>query len=114
MCVVYGVAWRGVAWRGVAWRVYTVVAIFDCCHDNKRRWRGEHVLLLLRNARNPKMQAKRLVLSTGNVTDSKILSKDLSSRLSKVLEEIVHPDQTCSVPGRKIQDNLQLIRNLIK
>ena len=45
--------------------------------------------------------------------DYKILSKTLSSRLSKVLEEIIHPDQTCSIPGRTIQDNLHLIRNLI-
>ena len=46
--------------------------------------------------------------------DYKILSKTLSSRLSKVLEEIIHPDQTCSIPGRTIQDNLHLIRNLIE
>ena len=43
-----------------------------------------------------------------------MLSKTLSSRLCKVLEEIIHPDQICSIPGRKIQDNLHLIRNLIE
>lgn len=44
--------------------------------------------------------------------DYKILSKVLSLRLSTVLGEIVHPDQTCSVPSRTIQDNVHLIRNL--
>ena len=46
--------------------------------------------------------------------DYKILSKVLSLRLRRVVGEIVHPDQTCSIPGRSIQDNVHLIRNLIE
>ena len=46
--------------------------------------------------------------------DYKMLSKVLCLRLRNVLDEIVHPDQTCSVPGRTIQDNVHLIRNLIE
>ena len=46
--------------------------------------------------------------------DYKILSKVLSLRLRRVIGEIVHQDQTCSVPGRSIQDNVHLIRNLIE
>ena len=46
--------------------------------------------------------------------DYKILSKVLSLRLRRVIGEIVHPDQTCSIPGRSIQDNVHLIRNLIE
>lgn len=42
--------------------------------------------------------------------DYKILSKVLVNRLQKVLGEIIHPDQTCSVPGRSILDNLHLLR----
>ena len=38
----------------------------------------------------------------------------LSLRLRRVIGEIVHQDQTCSVPGRSIQDNVHLIRNLIE
>ena len=45
--------------------------------------------------------------------DYKILSKVLYLRLRSVIEEIVHPDQTCSIPGRSIQDNVHLIINLI-
>jgi len=47
-------------------------------------------------------------------TDYKILSKVLTMRLSKIIDEIVHPDQTCSVPGRMIHDNVHLIRNLVE
>ena len=45
--------------------------------------------------------------------DYKLCSKVLSSRLSKVLEYIVDPDQTCSVPGRKIASNLHLLRDIL-
>ncbi len=42
-------------------------------------------------------------------TDYKLLSKVLASRLSKVMEQVVHPDQTYCVPGRLISDNIVLI-----
>ena len=34
--------------------------------------------------------------------DYKFFSKVITSRLSKVLSFIIHPDQTCSIPGRSI------------
>ena len=46
--------------------------------------------------------------------DYKILSKVLSMRLRAVIGDIVHSDQTCSIPGRSILDNVHLIRNLIE
>ena len=46
--------------------------------------------------------------------DYKIISKVFTLRLRKVIGDIVHPDQTCSIPGRSIQDNIHLIRNLIE
>ena len=45
--------------------------------------------------------------------DYKICSKAISIRLSKVLEFIVDPDQTCSVPGRKISANLHTLRDIL-
>ena len=45
--------------------------------------------------------------------DYKICSKVLSLRLSKVLEFIADPDQTCSVPGRKITSNLHILRDVL-
>jgi hypothetical protein len=45
--------------------------------------------------------------------DYKILSKVLSKRVASVLAECVNADQTCSVPGRSIGDNLHLIRRVV-
>ena len=45
--------------------------------------------------------------------DCKLFSKLLSSRMSMVLGELIHPDQACAVPGRKITDSLVLIRDTI-
>ena len=42
-----------------------------------------------------------------------ISSKAISLRLSKVLDSVIDPDQTCSVPGRSIVSNLQLIRDTL-
>jgi hypothetical protein len=45
--------------------------------------------------------------------DYKIISKALTNRLSKVIANIVNIDQTCGIPGRSIQDNLHLFRNVL-
>ena len=44
--------------------------------------------------------------------DYKFISKVLTSRLAKVLEFIVNPDQTCSVPSRSIFSNVTLLRDI--
>jgi len=45
--------------------------------------------------------------------DFKICLKALSLRLSLVLEKIVTPDQTCSVPGRSISSNLVMLHDML-
>ena len=45
--------------------------------------------------------------------DYKICAIAISVRLSKVLDFIVDPDQTCSVPGRKISSNLHILRDIL-
>lgn len=44
-------------------------------------------------------------------SDYKLLSKVLDNRLSKVIDQVVHPDQTYCVPGRSIFDNIALIQD---
>ena len=47
-------------------------------------------------------------------TDYKIFSKVLSKRLKTALPEIIHPDQTYTVPGRNIFNNIHLMRDCIR
>lgn len=46
-------------------------------------------------------------------TDYKLLSKVLATRLRKVMEQVVHVDQTYCVPSRLISDNISLIRDVL-
>ncbi len=45
--------------------------------------------------------------------DCKLFSKLLAVRMSQVLADVIHPDQACAVPGRRITDSLVLIRDTI-
>ncbi|CAM2114538.1 unnamed protein product [Caretta caretta] len=42
-------------------------------------------------------------------TDYKVIAKAISLRLGSVLADVVHPDQTYTIPGRTIFDNLYLV-----
>ena len=46
-------------------------------------------------------------------TDYKLASKFITERLKVVMSSLVHQDQTCSVPGRSIFSNLQLVRDVL-
>ena len=46
--------------------------------------------------------------------DYKICSKAITLRLSKVLDSIVDPDQTCSIPGRSITSNANMLRDVLE
>ncbi|CAF3298203.1 unnamed protein product [Rotaria socialis] len=52
-------------------------------------------------------------LSLMNI-DYKILSKVLSIRLRKVLDQIIHLDQSYGIPCRTIHDNVHIIRSIIE
>jgi hypothetical protein len=45
--------------------------------------------------------------------DYKLLSKVLSNRLKKVMDQLIHRSQTYCVPGRSIVDNVSLIRDIL-
>ncbi|KAJ1110724.1 hypothetical protein NDU88_008072 [Pleurodeles waltl] len=46
--------------------------------------------------------------------DYKLLAKAMANRLKKVIEKIVHPDETCEIPGQQIADSLALVRDTIE
>ncbi|KAG6926333.1 hypothetical protein G0U57_012244, partial [Chelydra serpentina] len=47
-------------------------------------------------------------------TDYKVVAKAISLRLGSMLADVVHPDQTYTVPSRTIFDNLYLVRDLLE
>ena len=74
--------------------------------------RTGYITLLCKDKEHPELLSNWRPISLLNV-DYKIISKVLANRLRKVLSHIVHSDQTCSVPGRTIMDNLHLLRNIV-
>ncbi|CAM5119493.1 unnamed protein product [Natator depressus] len=47
-------------------------------------------------------------------TDYKVVAKAISLRLGSVLTDVIHPDQTYTVPGHTIFDNLYLVQDLLE
>lgn len=70
------------------------------------------ITLICKSPEHPEHLRNWRPISLLNV-DYKIIAKVLSARLSSVLANIIHIDQTCSVPGRSILDNAHLIRNVV-
>ncbi|CAM2114356.1 unnamed protein product [Caretta caretta] len=54
------------------------------------------------------------VLPLSCSTDYKIIAKAISLRLGSVLVDVIHPDQTYTIPDRSIFDNLFLVRDLLE
>ncbi|CAM2109423.1 unnamed protein product [Caretta caretta] len=54
------------------------------------------------------------LLTTPRSTDNKIVAKAISLRLGSVLADVIHPDQTYTIPDRSIFDNLFLVRDLLE
>ncbi|CAM2118743.1 unnamed protein product [Caretta caretta] len=46
--------------------------------------------------------------------DYKVVAKAISPRLGSMLADVVHPDQTYTVPSHSIFDNLYLVRDLLE
>ena len=70
------------------------------------------ITLACKDADNAQLLTNWRPISLLNV-DYKILAKVLSKRLSSALPDCVHQDQTCAIPGRSIQDNLNLFRDVV-
>ncbi|CAM2096675.1 unnamed protein product [Caretta caretta] len=47
-------------------------------------------------------------------TDYKVVAKAISLWLGSVLTDVIHPDQTYTIPGRTIFDNLYLVQDLLE
>ena len=91
-----------------------LVQVFNSCFLNSEMcdsMKVSHTRVVFRKGDAKNLKNWRLI-SLLNV-DYKICSKALSLRLAKVLELSVGPDQTCSVPERKITSNLHVLRDIL-
>ena len=70
------------------------------------------VITLLPKKGDPLDPKNRRPISLLNC-DYKILAKVLNNRLKMVAASVISPDQTCGIPGRSIQCNLLLMRDII-
>ena len=93
----------------------TLTHIINLAYEQKSLSKSQKLsyitLICKDNSRSDDMKCYRPI-SLLNI-DYKIISKILTSRLSRVLPKIINTDQTCAVKGRSIFDNLHLIRNVI-
>ena len=72
----------------------------------------ENVTRLLFKKGDKKLLKKWRPISLLNV-DYKICSKLIANRLAKVLSSIINEDQTCSLPGTTIFENLAMFRDIL-
>ena len=71
-----------------------------------------YITLLPKDEKNRTEVSKYRPVSLLN-TDYKVISKILTARLRKIMYKLVHKDQQCAVKGRKIQNHLHNIREII-
>ncbi len=78
-----------------------------------RTCRGAIISLLYKNKGSREELGNWRPISLLNC-DYKILAKVWATRLMKVTNRVLHPDQTCSVPGRSIQDANFTLYNMLE
>ena len=88
-------------------RVYDAMYELGTLSDSQKM---SYITLLCKDEKHPELPKNYRPISLLNV-DYKILTKLLCNRLRPLLADIVHPDQTCAVPGRSIIDSCNLIRD---
>ena len=71
-----------------------------------------YIMLLPKDPNNRTEVSKYRPVSLLNA-DYKIISKILTSRIQPVMHKLAHEDQQCAVKGRKIQNHLHNIREII-
>ena len=92
------------------------VEMANFCYENNTLSPSQRIgviSLLCKDVKNPQTLKNWRPISLLCV-DYKIISKCITNRVSKVMSKIVNMDQTASVPGRSILDNIHLIRSVVE
>lgn len=88
--------------------------VYNACYDSVEMcdsMKTSHTPVIFKKGDRKSLKNWRPI-SLLNV-DYKICLKAVSIRLSKVLQYIIDPDQTCSVLGRKISSTLHALRHIL-
>ena len=90
------------------------VDVMNYCYDSGRlsSSQGSGVITLL-HKRGSRLDMKNWRPITLLCVDYKIAAKVIANRLLSVIHLVVHPDQSCGVPGRRSSDNLRLLHDLL-
>ena len=93
---------------------YFLQLVGECLRDNvlPQSMKGSATRLIYKKRGDKRDLKNWRPISLLNVA-YKILSKVFTTRLSRVLSSVVHPDQTCSVPGRSISSNVVMLRDIL-
>ena len=87
--------------------------VAECAYESGRlpaSMRGGVIRLLYKKGDKLEVGNYRPVTLVG--ADYKIISRVIARRMSKVMPELIHEDQTC-VPGRRITTNLHILRDVV-
>ena len=90
------------------------IVVINLCFLEGELTESQRMSLITLLCKDPKLHYllnKWRPISLINV-DAKIVGKVISLRLKKCLPYIINIDQTCSVEGRSISDNVHLMRNV--
>ena len=74
--------------------------------------KNSYITLICKDKNAPHLCKNYRPISLLN-TDYKVITKVLSNRLRNYLPMLIHPDQSCSVKGRSIQDNCHYLRDIV-
>lgn len=92
-----------------------LVKLFKAIHANgslSESQKMSYISLLCKDENNSELLKNYRPISLMNL-DYKIITKVLCNRLKHVMSSLVHPDQTCAVPGFSIVDGCHTVRDVI-
>lgn len=99
-------------WEVIKKDLFEVLRCIANSDKMPRSFRVGIITLLYKKGEREELKNWRPV-SLQNV-DYKLWAKVITLRLRSVIGSVIHPDQVCAVPGRKIADSLILMRDTIQ
>ena len=92
-----------------------LVDVLNSCYDTRSLSKTQRAgIITLLYKKDDKLDVKNWRPITLMCVDYKILSKSLANRVLLVIRHLVSSDQSCSVPGRFIGENIRLMHDIVE